>query len=84
MSVYGKPINWSVGSNRTEASLLLLEEGVDPNGDMAAPFPAPLILALDFGNKILWEKLIEKGADLNVKDAKGYSLLHLACEKGDL
>jgi ankyrin repeat protein len=50
VSIYGKPINWAVGANRSQASLLLLERGADPNGDTSGPFPAPIILALDFGN----------------------------------
>lgn len=50
ISIYGKPLNWAVGSNQTQAALLLLEKGASPNGDTAAPFPAPIILAVDFGN----------------------------------
>lgn len=84
VSIYGKPLNWAVGSNHTQAALLLLEKGANPNGDTTGPFPAPLILAVDFGNTELYERLIEKGADLHIKDPKGYSLLHLAAEKGNL
>lgn len=84
LSVYGRPLNWAVGSNRTDASLLLLDLGADPNGDLSGPFPAPIILAVDFGNCVLYQRLIDRGADLSVKDPKGYSLLHLASEKGNL
>lgn len=84
ISIYGKPLNWAVGSNRTEAAILLLEKGADPNGDPSGPFPAPVILALDFNNKTLFDKLLEKGANLQAKDPNGYSILHLAAEKGNL
>lgn len=84
LSIYGKPLNWAVGSNRTEATLQLLEAGVDPNGDLSGPYPAPIIIAVDVNNQQIIDALIQKGADLNVKDPKGYSLLHLVCEVGNI
>ena len=51
MSIYGKPINWAVGSRHIETTQYLLEKGADPNGDETCPAPPPLILAIDFGCK---------------------------------
>ena len=48
ISIYGKPINWAVGSKNVEAALFLLEKGADANGDLTCPAPPPLILAIDF------------------------------------
>jgi hypothetical protein len=48
VSIYGKPINWAVGSQSVEATIKLLELGASPDGDLTAPAPPPLILAIDF------------------------------------
>jgi ankyrin repeat protein len=84
VSIYGKPINWAAGSSNIEAIQILLENKVNPNGDLTCPAPAPLILAIDFGNKEMYDLLVSHGADINVKDPHGYSTLHVAAEKGDL
>ena len=80
--MYGKPLNWAVGSNSLEATKVLLDSGANPNGDFTGSNPAPLILAVDFNNQDIYKILIEKGADVNVKDPNGYSVLHVAAEKG--
>ncbi len=41
-------------------------------------------MAIDSNAKDIQNALIEKGADLKIRDPEGYSLLHLAAEKGDL
>ena len=58
VSIYGKPIDWAVGNCHVEATLKLLELGADPNGDLTCPSPAPIILAIDFGCKIIYDKLV--------------------------
>lgn len=78
VSIYGKPINWAAGSSHIEAIKALLENKADPNGDKTCPAPAPLILAIDFGNKELYDLLLQNGADVNVRDPHGYSTLHVA------
>ena len=86
LSIYGKPINWSVGSRNIEATKYLLQKGADPNGDTTCPAPPPLILAIDFGCKEIYEALINAPTPINVniKEAQGYTPLHIAAEKGDL
>ena len=84
ISIHGKPINWAVGSGSEEAALLLLEKGVDANGDSSGTSVAPLIIAIDTNNQNLYNHLIAKGADIHTKDPNGYSVLHLAAEKGEL
>ena len=84
VSIYGKPINWAAGSSNIEAIEILLENKANPNGDLTFPAPAPLILAIDFGNKEMYDLLVSHGADINVKDPHGYSTLHVAAEKGNL
>jgi hypothetical protein len=51
VSIYGKAINWAAGSNNINAMKILLEHKANANGDLTCPAPAPLILAIDFGNK---------------------------------
>ena len=86
VSIYGKPINWAVGNQHIEATKFLLERGADANGDLTSPVPPPLLLAIDFGSKQIYEALINapKPADVNCKDPEGNSALHLAAEKGNL
>lgn len=48
VSIYGKPLNWAIGSKSEEAIMYLLEQGADANGDPTCPAPSPLILAVDF------------------------------------
>lgn len=63
---------------------VLLENKANPNGDTTCPAPAPLILAIDFGNRDMYELLLSYKADVNVKDPHGYSTLHVGAEKGNL
>jgi ankyrin repeat protein len=84
VSIYGKPINWAVGNRHFESTKVLLDHGADPNGDSTGSSLAPLILAVDFKDQNLYELLLSKGASPNVKDPNGYSVLHVAAEKGDL
>ena len=71
-----------MGSSNNKATELLLEKGADPNGDSSVNSVAPLIIAVDTFNKPIYELLIKKGANIHVKDPNGYSVLHLAAEKG--
>ena len=64
VSIYGKPINWAAGSSNLEAMQILFEHKANPNGDLTCPAPAPLILAIDFGNKYIYDLLISNGADV--------------------
>lgn len=84
VSIYGKPINWAVGNRHLEATQLLLENGADANGDATGTTIAPLILAVDFKDRTLYELLLSHGASPNTKDPSGFSVLHVAAEKGDL
>jgi ankyrin repeat protein len=84
VSIYGKPINWAAGSSNVEAMKVLLENNANANGDTTCPAPAPLVLAIDFGNIDMYDLLLSNGADANVKDPHGYSTLHVAAEKGNL
>lgn len=82
LSLYGRPLNWAVGSRHYEATKVLLDHGADPNADSTGSSLAPLILAVDFNDKELYQLLLSKGASPNVKDPNGYSVLHVAAEKG--
>ena len=83
-SDFAAPLNWAVGSGNVQASLLLLDRGASPDGDLTSPFPPPLIISIDHGVEALYNKLIQKGANLNIHDTQGYSVLQLASEKGNL
>ena len=58
VSIYGKPINWAVGSGHEEATKLLLDKGADSNGDSSGSSIAPLIIAIDTANKNIYNMLI--------------------------
>lgn len=62
----------------------MLDYGADANGDATGTTIAPLILAVDFKDKALYELLLSRGASPNTKDPSGFSVLHVAAEKGDL
>lgn len=59
---------------------MLLEHGADGNGDSTCPAPPPLVLAIDFGCKDIYEALLTAPlpASFNSKDAEGYTALHVA------
>lgn len=85
MSIYGKPINWSVGSKNIDATIYLLNKGADPNGDLTGPTPAPIFLAIDYECKEIYDALIASNKiNINVKDPQGNTPLHVAAEKGNL
>lgn len=78
ISIFGRPLNWAVGSGNVEAAQLLLQKGADPNGDNSGSSIAPIIIAVDTNNRPIYDILLQKGADINTKDPNGYSVLHLA------
>lgn len=84
ISMYGKPLNWAVGSHHYEAAKVLLDHGADPNADSTGSSLAPLILAVDLQDRPLYDLLLSKGASPKAKDPSGYSVLHVAAEKGYL
>lgn len=78
VSIYGKPLNWAVGNSHFEAVKVLLDHGADPNGDFTGSSLAPLILSVDFKAMEIYSILLEKGANPNIKDPNGFSVLHVA------
>ena len=84
VSIYGKPINWAVGSQNVQAAIKLLELGASPEGDLTASSPPPLILAIDFNSEEIYQALMKHKCSLEVMDPDGYTPLHLAAEKGEL
>eukprot|EP01017_Pseudomicrothorax_dubius_P038414 TRINITY_DN5752_c0_g2_i5.p1 TRINITY_DN5752_c0_g2~~TRINITY_DN5752_c0_g2_i5.p1 ORF type:complete len:270 (+),score=76.74 TRINITY_DN5752_c0_g2_i5:60-812(+) len=46
--------------------------------------PSPLIMAISLNDNELAEKLLEKGADINLRDLEGWSALHVAAENGNI
>ena len=63
---------------------MLLSKGANPDGDSTGSSVAPIIMAVDMGNSKVYELLVSKGANIRVKDPNGFSILHLAAEKGEL
>lgn len=62
----------------------MLDHGASPDGDTSGTNVAPLILAVDCKDHEIYHLLAGKGANIHVKDPNGYTVLHLAAEKGDL
>lgn len=71
--------------NSLEATSQLLENDetkyinfLDESGN------TPLIWATAYNNKEVLKFLIDKKADINIKDTTGYNAFHIACEEGHL
>eukprot|EP01017_Pseudomicrothorax_dubius_P038410 TRINITY_DN5752_c0_g1_i1.p1 TRINITY_DN5752_c0_g1~~TRINITY_DN5752_c0_g1_i1.p1 ORF type:complete len:274 (-),score=69.25 TRINITY_DN5752_c0_g1_i1:130-951(-) len=76
----------AVSHSRKKQAYTLLERGAQPNGQ-AYPdkqIPSPLIMAISLNDNELAEKLLEKGADINLRDLEGWSALHVAAENGNI
>lgn len=58
----------------------LISEGADPNG--LAPFPSPLVEALEMGDSDLAALLLERGADPNAASEVDRTPLHVAANQG--
>lgn len=67
-----------VAVNNLEIANCLLDNGADVNNGKS-----PLLEALSFKSFDLAERLIEKGADVNVKDEYGMTPLHYAATHSD-
>ena len=78
LSIYGKPLNWAIGNKHFQAAKALLDHGADPNGDFTGSNLSPLILAVDYNDVNIYNLLVERGANVNVKDPSGFSVLHVA------
>lgn len=83
-SSFGFPINWAAGYNHIKAVEYLLEKGASPDGFKKGAIPSPLILSVDYGKEDLFNLLISKGADVNITDSAGWSVLHVCAEKGNI
>ncbi|KAJ3117785.1 hypothetical protein HDU96_005566 [Phlyctochytrium bullatum] len=80
------PLYRAVMEGRTTDALILPENGADPNvGCTGGNTPLHSLMAYDaFGPLPLVKKMIEAGADVNLGDAKGRTVLQVAAEKGVL
>ena len=83
-STFGFPINWAAGYHHIKTVEFLISKGASPNGDNKGLIPSPLILSADYDNSDLFNLLISHGADPNITDSAGWSVLHLCAEKGHM
>jgi len=84
-SAYGSPLDWAITHKRKKVAQYLLEQGANPNGipHENKTIPPPLIMAISTEDAF-FEMLLNKGADVNVKDKDGWSALQFCAEIGDL
>lgn len=83
-SSFGFPINWAAGYHHIKTVEFLISKGASPNGDSEGVIPSPLILSADYNDSELFTLLISHGADVNITDSAGWSVLHLCAEKGHM
>jgi len=78
-------LDWAITHKRKKVAQYLLEQGANPNGipHENKTIPPPLIMAISTEDAF-FEMLLNKGADVNVKDKDGWSALQFCAEIGDL
>jgi len=79
------PLHLAVLTNRLNMLKVLVDEENQTQVNLAQLDGfTPLHYACHKGNKLMFQYLIKKGADVTLKSAKGVSCLHLACAGGHL
>lgn len=74
------PLSTSLELNNSEISMLLMEYGADIN---LMDYNPTITLASEHSNIIIMRRLIELGADINDKNMKGNSSIHIAVYNSD-
>lgn len=81
---------WAIQNGRTDIVKRLIEEGTNVNETVsdgkgsASPQRTPLMVACDKGFTEIVSLLVDKGADVNVKDNYNRTALMFACQKGHI
>ncbi|XP_071108799.1 uncharacterized protein [Haliotis cracherodii] len=70
-----------LGGNMTIVQHLLSYSNINQRGSYGL---TPIMVAAAFGHKNVFDFLESEGADLSLVDTDGNSLLHLACERGNM
>ncbi|XP_064644009.1 poly [ADP-ribose] polymerase tankyrase-2-like [Lineus longissimus] len=78
------PLHVTIHSNRPEMCCWLLENGVDVNASKIKGSVTPLMSACECGFSDVVLCLLERGALVNVVDARGYTAAHYACRSENL
>ncbi|XP_048247528.1 uncharacterized protein LOC124148073 [Haliotis rufescens] len=71
----------SVGGNMTIVQHLLSDSNINQRG---MKWRTPIMVAAVFGRNSVFDFLESEGADLSLVDTVGNSLLHLACQEGNM
>ena len=90
---YVSLLDYAAFKNKTNVVLWLLDKGAFPDGCnnsyykhdrlKVLPFQASAIYyAVENNNKVVFQSLIEKGADVNIRDSIGDTLLHAMIKGG--
>ena len=74
----------AVESGDIEKLKSLIDQGVDIDETVYGKFSPPLALAVKMGNRAVIEFLLNNGADPNVADTDGCSMLSIALKEGHL
>ncbi|EDO43094.1 predicted protein [Nematostella vectensis] len=81
-------IRWAFQNADMDKIDELLKKGLDPNKPLGSNGRRPIHVASDYGHLNVIQKLVESGADVNVKDTNGIEPLfdticegHVSCAK---
>ena len=93
-SEYFSLLDYAAYENKTNVVLWLLDKGAFPDGcntsyykynykNMGLPFKrSPIYYSIENNNKVVFQSLIEKGADVNIRDDIGETLLDAMIIRG--
>lgn len=74
----GRVLHTATQRNNTDMVRLLIAHGANPNFPLPAPFEHPLIIAVNNGNAVIVEELLNAGADMAVVDQHWSTPMHIA------
>lgn len=78
------PLHWAAGSGKLQAVRMLLGEGAAIDAQGEPQHSPPLHWAIAKGQVASALELVKSGASLQLRDASGYSVVHVAAQHGKI